>query len=194
MPRRVLAQLNRMKGWRGLFAVFMPGGGRGAAYVLAQMGGLFLAASALGADGSQLRWLAALCGYICFFTGFPALTWRVLNLDHPAALQVRVSVLVLVLAATVLPDLAHYVFWQPDVLSLSFAVRHLVNPFRTLANWRAVEGQAWFVIPFAMGAAGAIAYVLLLLLGMRATGQPAPVRAPGAPPVTEEAGRANVLY
>ena len=44
------------------------------------------------------------------------------------------------------------------------------------------------------GAAGAIAYVLLLLLGMRATGQPAPVRAPGAPPVTEEAGRANVLY
>ena len=96
--------------------------------------------------------------------------------------------------ATVLPDLAHYVFWQPDVLSLSFAVRHLVNPFRTLANWRVVEGQAWFVIPFAMGAAGAIAYVLLLLLGMRATGQPAPVRAPGAPPVTEEAGRANVLY
>jgi len=57
--------------WRWLLAMFRPGGGRGAVYVLAQMAVLLFAAWMLGADRFKVRWLVAVCGYVCFFTGAP---------------------------------------------------------------------------------------------------------------------------
>lgn len=194
VPRRVARQLDRLRGWRSAAIVFMPGGGRGAAYVMMQMGILLLTAWALDADGMAVRFFLAACGFICFFSGVAALGWRIVEPEGHAALKVRVSVLVLVFASTVLPDLVHYVFGRPDLLDLSFAWRHLVNPFRTLANWRVVETNAWFFIPFAMGAMGLFAYVLLIRFGMRVTGQPAPERRVAAPPAAEEPGSADIIY
>jgi hypothetical protein len=194
VPRRVMQQLHRTRGWSWLSAVFMPGGGRGAAYVLAQMGLLFLTAWVLDASWMQLRQLVTMCGFICVFTGVPALAWRVIELDGQAALHVRVSILLLVLASTLLPDLLHYVFWQPDVLNLSYGARHLVNPFRTMANWGVVESADWFVVPFALGVTGLLTYVILIYHGMRITEAPASVGAFGTPPAAEETGSANALY
>jgi hypothetical protein len=194
VPRRVLQQLRQAKRWNWLAALFMPGGGRGAAYVLAQMGLVFLTAWALDAAWADLRQLVSLCGYICFFTGVPALAWRVLEPEDEGALRVRLSILMLVLASTLLPDLIHYVFWQPDLLNLSYDARHLVNPFRTMANWRVVESGRWFIIPFALSVTGLLAYAILIYHGMRVTQGPVSVRPLGTTPAAEEAGSANVLY
>ncbi|HEY0874317.1 MAG TPA: hypothetical protein VGD94_12660 [Vicinamibacterales bacterium] len=194
VPRRVLQQLGRTKGWSWLAALFMPGGGRGATYVLAQMGLLFLTAWVLDASWQALRQLVTMCGYICFFTGVPALAWRVVEPEREGALRVRLSILMLAFASTVLPDLVHYVFVQPDVLDLSYGARHVVNPFRTMANWRVVEVAEWFTIPFALGVAGLIAYVILIYHGMRVTQGPVSVSPLGTTPAAEEAGSANALY
>ena len=56
-----------------------PGGGRGAAYVLVQMILLLGVGKYLAPPDSDFNWLIATCGYICFFTGVPALIaliWR----------------------------------------------------------------------------------------------------------------------
>lgn len=194
VPRRVKAQLERRNGWRWLSTPFMPGGGRGAIYVLSQMGILFLTAWALGASWTQLRLLVTMCGYICFFSGLAALAWRVVEPERHAALHVRVSMLLLVLASTLLPDLLHYLFWQPDVLNLTYGARHLVNPFRTVANWSVVESSSWFVVPFSMGVAGLLTYAMLIYRGMAVAQGTASLSSFGAPPATGETGSANVLY
>jgi hypothetical protein len=194
VPRRVMHQLRRMGRWSWLSALFMPGGGRGAAYVLVQMGLVFVTALALDAASQDLRQLVSMCGYICFFTGIPAVAWRVLEPEQEGALRVRLSILMLVLASLVLPDLVHYVLWQPDLLNLSYDARHLVNPFRTMANWRVVESGRWFIVPFTLGVTGVLAYAILIYHGMRVTQGPVSVSPLGTTPAAEEAGRANALY
>ena len=44
--------------------------------------------------------------------------------------------------------------WQRDVLDVAFSLRHLINPFRTLANWSVVETRGWVLIPSAIGLIG----------------------------------------
>ena len=68
-----------------------------------------------------------------------------------ASFQLRVAVLVLLSVALVLPDILYYVLWQPAVLDLRYAGRHLINPIRTLANWAVVETKHWFSIPLVAG-------------------------------------------
>ena len=116
-----------------------PGGGRGAAYVLAQMAILLGTAGLLGAYPSDVQWLLAICWYICFFSGVPMLALRALK-RHRRTNVVRPSrVLVLMPASMLLPDLVYYVLWRPEVLDLTYSARHLLNPIRTLSNWDVVE-------------------------------------------------------
>jgi hypothetical protein len=194
VSRRVLLRMKPSSPWRWLLAMFRPGGGRGAVYVLAQMALMLFAAWLLDATWIQLRWLLAMCGYICFFTGVPAFAFRFLRPERAASLHLRVSVLMLLLVSLLLPDVVHYVLWQPDVLSLSYSARHLINPIRTLANWSVVETVYWITIPVALGLTGVFAYLALIHVGTRITVQPAPIDPHGSVAAAGEPGSANVLY
>jgi hypothetical protein len=191
LPRRV--RMKPSSTFRWLLAIFLPGGGRGALYVLAQMALMLLAAWMLDATSIQLRWLLAMCGYICFFTGVPALALRLLRPDGASSLQLRIAVLMLVAASTLLPDIIHYVLWQPDLLNLSYSARHLLNPIRTLSNWLAVETHYWFAIPTAMGLTGFVTYLVLIQM-TRMTVQPAEIVPHGSADATGEPDRADVVY
>jgi hypothetical protein len=43
-------------------------------------------------------------------------------------------------------------------------MRHLVSPFRTLANWDVVESSGWMVMPALLGLAGLLSYAGLMQL------------------------------
>lgn len=191
IPRRARWTMNR-PAWRLLSPFLMPGGGRGAAYVLVQMGILLAAVWTLASDATLMRWVLAMCGYICFFTGVPAVIVRLLAPER-SALHVRLAVLMLVLAATLLPDVVYYVFWQPEVLSLNFSGRHLLNPVRSLANWDVIETYSSFVVPVVMGLTGLVTYFVLIQVGARTTTEAASVHPPTAA-AAEETGSANALY
>jgi hypothetical protein len=173
VSRRVLLRMAPSSPWRWFLAMFRPGGGRGAAYVLVQMAVLVLVAWRLDPSGSNLRWFLAMCGYICFFTGVPTIMFRSRKPTGAASVQLRVAVLLLLPMSMLLPDIIHYVLWQPDVLDLTFGARHLVNPIRTLANWSFVESLGWFSAPLSMGLTGLLAYLALIHLGTRMTVPPA---------------------
>ena len=85
VPRRALLQMQRPSRWRWLLAVFGPGGGRGAAYVLAHMAVFLAAALIFDPSALRLRWLVAICAYICLFTGVPTLVFRVVKPARPAS-------------------------------------------------------------------------------------------------------------
>jgi hypothetical protein len=194
VPRQAVLRVSRPAAWRGLLAMFYPGGGRGALYVLAQMALLLVTAWLFDPPWLQLRWLLAICGYICFFTGVPTLAFRLMRPESAASFKLRVAVLLLVPLSMVLPDVIYYVLWRPDVLDLRFSARHLVNPMRTLANWPLVETSGWLSVPLAMGLAGALSYLGLMRLGMFTTVQPVPVDPEGAAAAAGEPGNANVIY
>jgi hypothetical protein len=194
VPRRVLLAARASSGWRSLFGVLRPGGGYGALYVLTQMALLFAAAWMLQARWPQLRWYLAACGYICFFTGVPAFAFRFPRPDRRAAVKLRVAVLLSLPLAAILPDLIYYVLWQPEVLNLSYSMRHLVNPINTLANWSTVETAQWHSLPYAMGIAGLVAYVALIYLGLTLTAEVAPTDRQGSAVKAGEHPSADVIY
>ena len=195
VSRRVLIQLAVSPPRRWLLAMFRPGGGRGALYVLAQMVVLVLLAWRLDPDWANLRWFLAICGYICFFTGVPAIVFRARRPASEASLPLRVAILLLLPISMLLPDIIDYAVRQPEVLDLSFASRHLVNPIRTLANWRFVEGYHRFSVPLALGLTGLLAYLALIHLGTRMTVQPArDARGTRSEETAGEAGSAKALY
>jgi hypothetical protein len=91
--------------------------------------------------------------------------------------------------ALLLPDLMYYVLAQPDTLGFNYAARHLINPFRTLANWGTVEANGWLWVPTLLGLTGLGSYWLLIQMGRRMTAQPvtdaqsvAPAGEPGSAP------------
>lgn len=194
VPRRVLLGAMAVRRWRRMFAIFYPGGGRGAAYVLVQMGLLLASAWLLGATWSQLRWLTAICCYICFFTGAPTFAYRCVRPERPAALKLRVAVLLMLPLSMLLPDVLYYVLWQPDALDLTYSTRHLVNPLRTLANWHVVDTRQWSAAPAGLGLLGLIAYAGLIVMGMNVTGAIAPTNPEGSAAIAEASNSANVLY
>jgi hypothetical protein len=175
VPRRALLQMRRPSRWHWLLAMFRPGGGRGAAYVLVQMAIFLTAAWLFDPPAMKLRWLLALCGYICLFTGVPTLVFRLARPARPASLLLRASLLLVLSLSLMLPDIIYYVLWQPDVLGFNYAARHLINPFRTLANWESVEANGWLWMPTLLGLIGLTTYWLLIQIGIRMT----------APPVTD---------
>jgi len=173
VPRTVLRRMQSASAWRRMLAILGPGGGRGAIYVLAQMALLVAASWLLDPRGSSLRWLLTMCGYVCFFTGVPAFLFQILKPSRGTSLHLRLAVLLLLPASMVLPDLIHYLLWRPEVLDLKYSARHLLNPLRTLANWRTVETRIWFVPPLGLGLIGLITYLRLIQMGMQASKKPA---------------------
>jgi len=188
VPRRVLLQMRR----RRVLALFLPGGGRGAAYVLAQMAILLLAGAAFRPPWEKMRWLWAICGYICCFTGLPTAVLRLMKPRAPASLILRAGILLLMAVSLLLPDILHYVFWRPDALSLQYGARHLVNPLRTLANWPTVETRGWLWIAALLGVSGLVSYGLLIEIGRRVTAPPA--LADHAAAAAGEPGSAHALH
>lgn len=194
VPRRVLLRMKGSSPWSRVLAMFRPGGGHGAIYVLAQMA-LFLAAAwVLRPTWGSLRWSLAMCGYICFFTGLPVAVFRFLRPARAASFNLRVAVLVLLSTALVLPDIIYYVLWQPLVFDLKYGGRHLLNPIRSLANWAAVEMSHGFTIPFVSGLAGLLCYLALIHLGMRITAQAASIEPHSSAAAAVEPGSATIIY
>jgi hypothetical protein len=194
VSRRVLLRMNSVSPWRRLLAMFGPGGGRGALYVLAQMALYLAAAQLLRPAWVSLRWFLAVCGYICFFTGLPAAAFRVIRPASAASFQLRAAVLAVLSIALVLPDIVYYLLWQPVFFELRFAGRHLLNPLRTLANWRLVETNHGFAIPVLLGLTGLAAYLALIGLGRRMTVQTVPIDSDSSTPAAVEPGRADSIY
>ena len=193
VPRRVLPRPATASRWNLLLTVFRPGGGRGALYVLAQMALLLAAARLLQPEPMQVRWLLAICGYICFFSGVPTLAIRLLK-PPGATFRLRVALLLLLALAMITPDIVHYVAWQPDVLDLRFSARHLINPIRALSNWRLVETRQWLSLPFTLGLVGLVAYSALIRLGLGMSAEVAPTDPQASTAEAGETGSANVLY
>lgn len=165
VPRRVWLEMQQRSRWDWLLALVRPGGGRGAAWVLAQMAVFLAAGWWLDPAAADLRWRIAVCAYICFFTGIPTYVWRRLRPGREAAFQLRVAVLVIVALTAVAPDVLYYVAGDAAVFELGFGRRHLLNPFRTVANWGVVESSGWLMVPMLVGLAGLVAYVGVIRLG-----------------------------
>src|SRR4051812_215138 len=171
LPRRVLLQLRQPSRWGWRVVFFRPGGGRGAAYLLLQMLLLLAATSLLSPSAMTMRWLFAICGYICLFAGVPTLAWRVARPESQQSFRLRAALLVVLMLALVLPDILYYLVKHPVTFDVVFGERHLVNPFRTLANWSTVEVSGWLSAPLVLGMSGLVACLGLILQGARVTAQ-----------------------
>ena len=165
VSRRVQRQMRTRRWWRPLAVVLWPGAGYGVLYVLASMAILVAATWHLASSGDDVRLVLAACGYICFFSGVPAVVLRSLRRGISSFL-IRIAILVLLSASLVLPDVLYYLL-RPDTFSLAYGTRHLVNPARTLVNWNYVEAQSLYAVPMLIGAIGLLSYFALLVMSTR---------------------------
>jgi hypothetical protein len=171
VSRRVLRRIQTPSRWSPLWTSLWPGGGRGAAYVLVQMVLLIVAVRHL--SPRDVGWTVAACGYICFFTGAPAVLLRLLR-PRISAFSIRIGILMLFSASLVLPDVLYYIVAQPDAFSLEYANRHLLNPLRTITNWRMVEMLELYLMPVIVGVIGVLTYARLMAMNRR-TSRTAPI-------------------
>jgi hypothetical protein len=144
-------------------------------------------------SGSDVHRIIAACGYVCFFTGLPVLAFSGVSGGRLSPFKLRVVVLCTLAAVMVLPDIIHYLIVQPETLDLSYSWRHLLNPFRTITQWRVVESNGWTAGPDAMGAAGVLAYLALFVRGTRATSHAVSLD-PQSVPAEGTTGRGGFLY
>jgi hypothetical protein len=193
VPRRVRLARQDLPSWRRVVAPLQPGGGNGALYVLLQMAVL------LAVGWLLARWepwvlprFALACGYICFFTGVPVVAFRALRPFQAAAFRLRAAVLVLLAAAMVVPDVLAYLLWQRNGLDLSFSVRHLLNPFRAVANLGRAE-MSYTVLAACIGVVGVLAYVVLMRIAAGVVLDPDPIEVATSEATAGEPGGANVL-
>jgi len=163
LSRRMVLQ-SKSSRLRWLMPVLGPGGAAGAIYVLVQMALLLGIGQAIAP--SEMRWLTAICGYICFFTGVPVLAARVLA-PRLQAKQVRVAALLFFPVVMLLADLVGYLA-SPGGFNFEYSRRHVLNPFRTLANWPVASQFHWDEFALAIGAIGFIVYLALIRMGWRA--------------------------
>jgi len=117
--------------------------------------------------------VVAACGYICLFTGVPAMLLRVVR-PRIRTFYVRVAILVFLSASLVLPDVFYYIVAPTESFSLLYSSRHLLNPLRTIANWRIVETQGMYLMPVIMGVMGVLTYARLMAMNYR-TSRTAPI-------------------
>ncbi len=115
VSRRVLRHIQTPSRWSPLWTILWPGGGRGAAYVLLQMVLLIVAVRLL--SERDVGWVVAACGYLCFFTGAPAVLLRLVRPRIPV-FYIRIAILVLLSASLVLPDVLYYLVAQPNAFNL----------------------------------------------------------------------------
>ena len=193
LSRRTRLREQAFSAVRRTLDVFRGGGGRGAVYVLLQMAVLLMLAGLFKPSDFQWRWLTAVCGYILFFTGVPVCIFRTLRPTRHESLKLRIAVFVSIPAALILPDLLYYLLWRPDALDLKFGARHLINPFRALSNWTAVEAQGWTPVPLVLGLTGLVAYAVLIALGGQVAADENAATSSDAPETAETSDRAGVL-
>jgi hypothetical protein len=156
---------------RPWFAVFRPGGGRATAWILTQMVlllGIGAWLSAVSRSGADFRWLLGVCSYICFFTGVPACAGRMIFKSRVKTPHLRVATLVFIPLVILSADLLQY-FLKSKSLFSDYTAYHLLNPFRTLGNWRLVESLGWDLHVYAMGIIGLLSYILLIRMGQHET-------------------------
>jgi hypothetical protein len=166
LSRRVFRRVQKSLG-KPWLAIFRPGGGRGAGWILTQMGVLLAVGLYLSTDRQQFRWLLAICGYICFFTGVPTVIFRRMFNSRIRTAYVRAGILLFFPIVGVSADVFQY-FIMPSRI-FDFSAYHVLNPFRALAldNWKQIENQGWVFGPVLMGLAGLIAYLELYRMGRR---------------------------
>jgi hypothetical protein len=163
LSRRVLHQIRTGSVWRRLWC-FRPGGSGGALYVLALMI-LWLAVSAtfLTTTGLDFTYFAAICGYVCFFSGVPTLLVRRGVLPKIKTVQLRFGIILLVIVAAVLPDFLMYL--ATGSYGGVYSARHVLNPFRTLMEWNSPYTEPFHLFTAGLGLFGLIAYLILIPLG-----------------------------
>ncbi len=168
LSRRVLQQNKSSAGWRRLLVMFRPGGGRGAAYVLAQMALLLAISLAFAPTPEQFRWLLAICSYICFFTGVLTCLVRLLAPARARAAYLRVGVFLFIPVTRLFADLFSYL-WTPTSFfdAAAYSVYHVLDPFRTLASWPIVEKNGWHFMVLGLGLIGLVSYLVLIQMGRR---------------------------
>jgi hypothetical protein len=169
VSRRVFLQNQSSARWRGPIAIFRPGGGRGAAYVLAQMGILLIVGRIITPKPSDLRWLMAICGYICFFTGVVVCGVRRVAPERAKAKHLRVGSVLFLAAVMLLADLVSYMVTPSKLFTVDYSARHVFNPFRTLSNWPAAEANGWDLLALGLGIIGFALYAVLIQMGRGAT-------------------------
>ena len=122
VSRRVLLRMTSASRWRWLLAMFGPGGGRGAVYVLVQMALLLARRGCLqpSARAAALaRWRSAATS--ASSPACPPLLFRRLAPARATPLQLRVAVLVLLRRwRWCCPTSSTTCSWQPDVLDLAY--------------------------------------------------------------------------
>jgi hypothetical protein len=167
LSRRVSRRIQPSLKWPWL-AIFRPGGGRGAAWVLTQML-IFLVAAAWLTSAAPLdfRWFLAICGYICFFTGVPTVILRHGLRARARSAHLRAAILLFFPVVAISADLLQYFFTPNLIFDGTFSAYHILNPFRALANWSQVEAQSWYWRVMIMGFAGLVAYLELFRMGRR---------------------------
>ena len=167
LSRRVSRRIRRSLKWPW-FAIFRPGGGRGAAWILTQMA-VFLTAAAwlTSAAPMDFRWFLAICGYTLFFTGVPTVILRHVLKERARATYLRAAILLFFPLCAISADVLQY-FLTPDLIfNGTFSPYHVLNPFRALDNWSRVESQGWYWPVVIMGVAGLLAYLELFRMGRR---------------------------
>ena len=161
LSRRVQLRLAAIPRWRRWLVILRPGPRWAVLYIAAQMVLLFPVAWALDASGVHYRWLLAVCGYVALFTGLPTVILRAWRPSMPSWI-LRVVILFVFASSLILPDVLHYVIWRPDVFTLSYSARHLLNPARTLAEWNTVVMRGWDGVALVVAFGGLISYIAVL--------------------------------
>ena len=179
VPRRAVLRMQprSLSGW--LTSVFGPGGGRGPLTVFLQLSILVGALTLFPIDPSDRRRILAAFGYLCFFVAVPTLAFRLAFPKYASPARLGIAMLLTLAAAMALPDLLHYLVFQPDLLSLEFSYRQLLNPIQTIGNWRLVERHGWGLIPSTIGIFGVLALIALVPTGARLAAEEASVGATG---------------
>ena len=165
LSRRVFKRVRKSLKWPWL-AIFRPGGGRGAAWILTQMAVLLVIGWNV-ATPVQFRWLLAICSYICFFSGVPTAVARRVFKGKCKTSYLRAGVLLFFPLLGVSADILQYLFAPGRVFDGTFSAYHIINPLRALPYWTEVEKAGWQWRPMVMGFVGLLAYLDLFRMGRR---------------------------
>lgn len=135
-------------------------------WILAQML-IYMIVGYVVAEGPGIlfRRQLAVCGYICFFTGVPAVLTRHIFKTKARTGYVRASILLFFPTVAVSADFFQYFFAPGRVFDGTFSAYHILNPFRALSNWPKVEELGWQWGTIVMGLIGIIAYLELYRMG-----------------------------
>ena len=164
LSRRVFQRIR--KSLKRPWAIFRPGGGRGVLWILAQML-FFLAAGLTIYVPDMFSALVAICAYICFFTGVPTVVMRHIFKSRARTAYLRAGILLFFPIVAISADLLLSFLTPGLIFNGSYSAYHILNPFRTLANWSYIQAQGWVWRPMFMGLIGLIAYLELFRMGRR---------------------------